>query len=83
MIERLSGANPAELQYPGTSPDPAVVLTLGLLVTTGRRVPLWLLIVPLLWLVLSGAWTLLLGVPLRLLASHVAVRRFIRRVRLS
>jgi len=65
LIEWATGKGWAQVQYVGGSPDATVVFTLGLLAAV-RRVPVWLLVIPALWLLLSGGWSLLLGTPDRL-----------------
>lgn len=66
LIEWAMGKGWAQAQYVGASPDATVVFSLGLLAAV-RRVPFWLLLIPLLWLLLSGGWSLLLGTPDRLI----------------
>lgn len=50
------------LPYTGTSPDPTVVFTLGLIALAGRAsIVFW--IIPILWLLFSIVWASLLGAP--------------------
>lgn len=66
LIEWMIGKSWAQAQYVSGSPDATVVFTLGLLAAAGRT-PFWLMVIPVLWLLLSGAWSLLLGAPDRLI----------------
>lgn len=67
LIELAVGRTWAQLQLVGVSPDPTNLLTLGLLLMTTRRVPWLLLVVPVLWLLISGSWSWLLGTPERMI----------------
>lgn len=58
------GFGAASLPWVGTSPDPTAVFTLGLLAMTAGRVPLYLLIVPLLWAGVAAVSGWLLSLPL-------------------
>ena len=66
LIEWTIGKSWAQAQYVGGSPDATVVFTLGLLAAVGRT-PIWLTVISVLWLLLSGVWNLLLGAPDRLI----------------
>ena len=49
------GRSWAGIELFGTTPDPTVVATLGLLLTVADRVPWGLLVVPVLWCAFDGA----------------------------
>lgn len=67
LIELALGRTWVQLQLVGMSPDPTSLLTLGLLLTSARRVPWWLLVIPTLWFLISGSWAWLLGTPERMI----------------
>lgn len=67
VIELAIGRSWAQLQFFGVAPDPTNLVTLGLLVMTTKRVPWPLLVVPVLWLLISGSWSWLLGAPERMI----------------
>jgi hypothetical protein len=52
-----------EMPMFGITPCPLTLFTFGILLLTTRRVPLWLLAVPLIWAVIGGSAAFLLGVP--------------------
>jgi len=54
LTGRLAGASWAQVELFGIAPDPTVIATLGVLLTA-ERVPLTLMIIPVLWCGISGA----------------------------
>lgn len=66
LIELAIGRTWMQLQLVGVSPDPTSLLTLGLFLMTTHRVPWALLVIPVLWLLISGSWAWLLGAPERM-----------------
>lgn len=47
----------------GITPCPVTIFTFGLLLQASRRVPVWLLVIPVLWALVGGSAALLLRVP--------------------
>ncbi|WP_284265772.1 DUF6064 family protein [Bradyrhizobium iriomotense] len=47
----------------GVTPCPATIFTFGLLLTTMRPVPRWLLVIPVVWSLIGGSAAILLHVP--------------------
>jgi hypothetical protein len=60
LIEWLAGREWRQLEWFGVAPDPTVIGTLGVLLLTRDRLPWALLLIPLLWCAVNGAfqWTL-------------------------
>lgn len=80
----LAGAGGTALQVAGTAPTPTVILTLGVLLLAVPRVPVHLLVLPVLWSLIDGAaaWTLGLWADLLLpLAGLAAVAVAVQRRR--
>jgi hypothetical protein len=67
LVELAVGRSWVQLRLAGVMPDPTNLLTLGFLLTSVRRVPWWLLVIPVLWLVIGGGWSFLLGTPERMI----------------
>lgn len=81
LFAPLTGRSLESVELVGMAPDPTVVLTLGLLLTA-QKTRLWLLFIPTLWCLASGAtawvlgyWPGLLMPILALVACVVAVLR--------
>jgi uncharacterized protein DUF6064 len=60
FVEWLAGRGGRQLEWFGTAPDPTVIGTLGALMLAAKRAPLPLLVIPLAWCAVNGAfqWTL-------------------------
>ncbi len=52
-----------QLEFPGLTPDPTVIATLGLLALSVPRVPRALLVLPIVWCLIGGATLWALGSP--------------------
>lgn len=63
LIAAVVGHGLTATRVVGLAPGPTAVLTLGLLLLTKGRTPLFLSAVPVLWTLLAGATAFLLGVP--------------------
>jgi len=63
LIGPLVGRDWSQAEVIGVTPDPTAVATLGILLTTGKRLPWGLMIIPLLWCALSGATLWTMGTP--------------------
>jgi hypothetical protein len=57
----LAGRSGGQLEWFGVAPDPTVIGTLGVLLLAADRAPFTLLVIPLLWCVVSGAFQWALG----------------------
>ena len=59
LVQWLAGRGPRAIEWFGTAPDPTVVGTLGVIMLAARP-PQWLLVIPLAWCAVNGAfqWTL-------------------------
>jgi hypothetical protein len=60
LAEWLAGRSGRQLEWFGVAPDPTVIGTLGVLLLSRDRPPFTLLVIPLLWCAVNGAfqWTL-------------------------
>ena len=72
----------AELPAFGVTPCPVTIFTFGVLLLATRRVPVVLLVVPLLWSLIGGSAAFLLDIPQDwlLLVSGVVTLILIRRI---
>lgn len=72
LLALLTGRTWPSLPVVGVTPDPTVMLTLGVLLLTGGRIRLHLLAVPVLWSLVAALTALSLGTPERLVLPAAA-----------
>jgi hypothetical protein len=72
LLGPLVGREWMQMEIFGVAPDPTVLATLGLLLTTARRVRRQLLVIPLLWCATTGAFQWAMGSPDALLMPLAA-----------
>jgi hypothetical protein len=62
LADRLLGPGWSSVRLVGLAPAPTAVFTLGLLLLTQGRTPLYLTVIPLLWSLVGGATAWILGI---------------------
>lgn len=83
LIGILLGHRLIDLPSFGVTPCPLTIFTLGVLLLARPRVPMWLMVIPLLWSVIGGSAAFLLDVPQdgMLLVGGIAFLVFLRNER--
>src|SRR5687768_7318748 len=83
FIAPMAGRPWAQAEIFGATPDPTAIATMGIIIFLSARMPLWLLIIPLLWCGVSGATFWAMGAPDALvlpIAAAVAILLMIWRM---